>query len=612
MEGYAEIKTLLQEGLAARKDKEKNWQRWTNVYRYASTVDPAHLHPDLETRIYMIRTYMQILLPSLYFKDPYVAVRPLLFDDEEAMKAASGMEAVINYYLSTPHIMRVKANARAAILDGLVRNAGYIETKWKYAEEEIPIKGEGDRLTYDTRVTDAPYMLRVSPWDEVHDPYSLEGLEGARWCGRRKWLPIKAVKANKAYNAAVRNKIDTPDRYSPRKAMFNMLASMGLKGLKDRTQRGMDTALDEEVDGLIQVWEVYDLKYDRFMAFTPGVDGFLLDHENPYSHLTKFPITELMFNYDPDSDQPASIVEFIIPQQRELNHINTRQHDSLRRFSRMLEVVEGTLVDEKQGMVDLERGGDGTILRVNAKDQIGEIALNTKNMDGWGALKMGEFSDAAYTIGIPPTQTSAGHPKFKSATEVAEISAAFDVRLDDLREQVADWYEAVVTNLGENIQAFQDDSKSVLIAGEPENVTPESLSTMRFKYEVQLSEGLPENEQKRLERFSAMYQMTKDEPLLDRRKILEEMLRAMGEHNPTYFMAVQEEEAPGNIPPFGMEGPMGGAGGAPGPEAGAMAMQGDPAQQMAMMGGQPAGMTQGMGGGEMEQIAALLGGAGGM
>lgn len=601
MEGYTEIRALLQEGLSVRREREVYWKRWRNAYRFASVSPPTDIHSDDHVRIHMIRTYIRILLPSLYFKDPHVMVRSLLFNDDDAKSSSERMEAMINYYLSTPHILHMKPNARACILDAMVLNEGYIENKWRYESEERPKQGAGGRLTYDVAVADAPYVRRISPYDEAYDPYSMEGLPGARWNAVRKWLPLAAVRDNKAYDSKVRNAVEQPDRVNNKKLVYNLIAAIGLKTLKNRVGADLEASLDEMYEGLVQVWGLTDLKYNRYVEFMPNVEGFLLDQDNPYSHLAKFNVQQLTFPYDNDSDQPASIIEDVIPQARELNHINQRQHEAIRRFSRMFEVVQSSLIDQKQGMADLEKGGDGTIIPVNTPNHINEIALNTKNMDGWGALKAGEFSDAAYIMGIPPTQTSSGHPKFKSATEVAEISRAYDIRLDDMREQVADWYEAVVTDLGENIQAFQEDSQMLAVAGEPVSVTPDSISNLRFKYEVQLSEGMPENQQKRLERLSALYQMVKDEPLLDRRRLLEDLIRAMGEPNPKYYIAIPEEEAPGNIPLQGAMPPAS-------PEAGAQAMAGGADPNM-MMGGMPAGMTQGMGGGGgMEQLMALLGG----
>ena len=604
MEGYVDVRAMLQEGLAVRREREASWMRWRNVYRYADTDAPSAYGGEQEVRIHMVRTYIRILLPSLYFKDPHVVVRPLMFNDEDAMLSSARMEAMINYYLSTPHILRMKPNARAAILDALVMNEGYIENKWRYESEEQPKQGSGERISFDVAVVDAPYVQRISPYDIAYDPYSLEGLHGARWVARRKWLPVSAVRDNKAYKSSVRNQVQAPDRVSHKRVLYNLISALGLKSLKNRSQENLEASLDEMYEGLVQVWGFTDLKYGSYVEFMPNIEGFLMEGDNPYGHLTKFNIKQLTFPYDNDSEQPAALVEDIIPQARELNHINTRQHNALKRFSRMLEVVPGALVDQEKGMAAIERGGDGTVIAVNQAGQISEIALNTKNMDGWGGLKASEFSDAAYIIGIPPTQTSAGHPKFKSATEVAEISRAYDIRLDDMREQVADWYESVVTDLGENIQAFQEESQILAVAGEPVEVTPSSISSMRFRYEVQLSEGMPENRKKRLERFSALYQMIQNEPLLDRRKILEELIRSMGEPNPKYYMAIPEEEAPGNIPTMDNQMPAV-------PEAGAQAMAGGGAEQM-MMGGVPAGMTQGMGGGGgMEQLMALLGGGGG-
>jgi len=158
---------------------------------------------------------------------------------------------------------------------------------------------------------------------------------------------------------------------------------------------------------------------------------------------------------------------------------------------------------------------------------------------------------------------------------------------------------------------FLDDNKKFMIAGEVRNVGPEQLMGPRFKYQASLSEGMPETQKKRLERCSELYKMTQMEPLLDRSKVLTDLLKAMGIHRPKYYLAGgppgSEAEIPGNIPVNG------GASGMPPTAIGENPMAFVPPGMEGMsMGG---GMQPPMGGGGLDPaiLEQLLGGGmGGM
>lgn len=604
MEGWAEWRMLLNEGLICRRRKELNWKRWRLMYERAGVDTFRGQTDDSLMKVYLVRTLTQILLPSLYFKDPYVVVTPQVYDNDMAEDSATSMEAWLNYFVSSPGIMQTEKNVRKAVLDALVVNEGYVETKWRYSTEEVPIAGAGGRLTFDYVTEDNPYINWVSIYDICEDPYSLGGLDSARWVARRKWFPIEAIRENRVFNKSVRLKFDVPERVSAIRRSLKNVQEYGLRALKNRGLGGgnMETALDEEYEGFAQLWYIYDLKYQRHVVMNPDVEGFLIDTDNPYEHLNKFPIKKLSFEYDNDVEQPQSMVETIISQQREANHIVNRQHQALRKFVRIVEVPEGELISEVDEDA-LLNGEDGSIIYVKVGGKIREIPWEDRDtaviLD---KLRGGCFSDAQFHYGIPATQTSLGHSKFKSATEVTAIASAYDIRLDDMREQVSQWYEAVITDLGDNIQVFLDDSRKFMIAGQVRTVGPAQLMGPKFKYSVDLSEGMPENQQKRLERFAQLYQMVKDEPLLDRGKILMDLMRAMTIHRPKYYMAGpqgiegQELGIPGNVPPYSV-------GGAMPPEAGAMAMA-PPGQEAMMMGGQ--GAEMGSAGGA--ELMAMLGG----
>ena len=570
MEGWQDWAANIREAKTYREgDTEKWWDRWRTVYQIGRAGIP---HPEENIRVYLIRSIIQILLPSLYFRNPYVVTRPIVFNSPDAVTSAAGMEAWINYYISG--VMNPKKEVRRSIIDALVYNKGYIANKWVYDLDEQPMGADIQRLEYGV-VTDAPAMGRKSPWAVLYDPYSLGVLEDSRWCSIEKFYTYDALKENKKYNRQVVNRISGPDKDVPLREIARAIYDKSLKKLRDR-ERGSSMFAEDPVSGLIRTWEIYDRKYDRYMLYCPQGEGFLEDGENPYSHLETFPLRELIFEYDTDRETPSAIIEQMIPQQKEMNDLVQRQHDSNKRFARIMEVEAGNLADPVSGKRIIEEAKDGTMLEVLKRGAVGEIEWNNTQQPEWWRLKEACRSDALFSVGIPPTQTSTGHSKFKSATEVAQIAKSYDIRLDDMREQVVDWFEKCVTDLGKNIQQFQEDEKSFQILGETLKVGPEALGG-EFEYQALLSEDAPENKEKRLERLMLLYQLARTEPLLNRVPILQDLVRGLGTPNPArYFVDIPQ--LPGNIP-AGQEG------GAPTePGAGAMAMA-PPGAEQALMGG---------------------------
>ena len=591
MESWKEWCTNLRESLAFRRQqKEAAWIRWLSTYQFGSP-GVGEFGAPKGYYIPITRALLSIILPSLYFKNPYTIVKPQVLDQPEATQAAQAMEAFINYFIQG--VLPLKRHARKCIIDTYIYNEAYLEQKWQFKTENMATKGQGDIYYGKSSATDSPTVERVSPWDVCYDPYALDDLFNARWYARRTWVPHDFVRYNESFNKNVRAKFAKPDKTNPERNIITQHIESILSGLTGR--RGVSTSedpLEVHIDGMYQLWTLYDRKYNRVMVFNPTVEGFLVDDDNPYAHLPNFPVTKLSFELDTDGIVKPSLVDLVLPQQLEINHICQRQHDNLRRFARIITVEEDTLVDGKEGLRKLEEAQDGTHLdvRKGMGGGIKEIEWSRATQPEWWALRNGVLRDAEFLLGIPPTQTGVGHDKFKSATETSLIQRAFDIRIDDLREQVADWMEQSMAVLGGNLSSLLDMQKKFNIAGEERTLTKEALGDGDFRYQVLLSEAAPENETKRLQKAETIYQMALVDPLMDRRKAILLKLRALGEYSPEEHLAVTEA-VPGNIPP----GQQGAAG------------QGVPSE-MTPMEGQP-GMTGGIG--EILSLLAAQQGGGG-
>lgn len=560
MESWKDLNVMLREALLYRQKHEKLWTRWWNVYRYGSVDGPSR-EEDV-VRVYIARQIVQILIPSLYFKNPYVITSPIVTDDPMAEEAAMCMEAWINYYVTT--IPKVKEAYRAAALDAIVTQKGYVENVWQRVLDEVPVKNAGERLTYFRQLMDGPSLSRVSRYDLLIDPYAPGGLDTARWMARAYWVPIEAVRDNKIFVEKVRNKFDNPERSSStQETLAHIVDLEQLRQIKNKafsSAQAIEMTGNYEPVGMVQIWRVIDRKYNRMVQMSLSVDGFLEDRDNPYSHLPAFPMSELEFAFDNDMDHPNSLLEYLIDQQRETNFIATRQHDAMKRFSRVILMDENRFADPGEAERKLREAKDGTILKTTQGqgDAVSEVNWNDYKPEWW-ALRDSCRVAALDTAGIPPTSLGTGHAKFKTASEVAQISASYDIRLDDLKEQVASWVEHSMSLLGRNVNVFLTDSKKFSISGVPKTVGPSEISGAEFTYTVQLSEGSPENEAKRLERMMMLYKLAQTDPLMAREQLIIPLVRAMGERNPKKYLANQDPKAIGGIP---SNMPVDGAGGA--------------------------------------------------
>jgi hypothetical protein len=194
--------TDLRESLSLRKVKEEKWIRWLATYQHSDPLIDTNTGEVLGNpttySVPMARSLLSIILPSLYFRNPFVLVQPLVLDSMESSRSAQAMEAYINYFLG---VLPVKKHIRKCILDAMIYNEAYLAVRWKQPLEDTPTKGNGNNYFHTDIPSDSPYLERQSPWDESHDPYSLDNLANARWYGERSWVPIDYVRNNSAFNA---------------------------------------------------------------------------------------------------------------------------------------------------------------------------------------------------------------------------------------------------------------------------------------------------------------------------------------------------------------------------------------------------------------------------
>lgn len=549
MEGWKDLSLMLREAALYRQDHERKWRKWWDIYRFGDS-NPRSDTKE-EVRIYIARQVIQTLIPSLYFRNPYVITKPIVTDDPRAEEAAMCMEAWINYYIAT--IPNLKNEYRAAVLDALVTQKGYIENVWERVVDEIPVKNAGERLTYSRLLTDAPAVHRVSRYDLLIDPYAMTCLNEARWIARGFWVPTDAIVDNKAFNERVRKQFTTPDRPNEiASTLSNIVDLEQLRRVKNRAASIMDMPTIAGLPsqkGLVQLWRITDRKYNRQVIMSTSVEGFLQDIDNPYQHLPAFPVTEIEFKFDNDVDHADSMVQYLLDQQREITFIATRQHEAMKRFARMLYMYDNRFADPEGAERSLKSGQDGTVLHATEGQTppINEVVWNESHPEWW-ALRESSRSTALDSVGIPPTSLGMGHEKFKTASEVNRISSQFDIRLDDLKEQVASWNLEAMSILGRNISVFLTDSKKFTIAGQPKTVGPSDIAGEEFTYELQVSEALPERPEKRLERLMMLYKMAQGDELLSRERILIPVIRAIGERNPRQYLANADANATGPIP----------------------------------------------------------------
>jgi len=441
-----EWKDRIKAGLDYRKKYSsfQQWEEYRKMYRgqWDSKILPVN-------RVF---SYGRTMVPRVYFRAPRVcitATRP------DLVWHAKVVEAIDNQLIRETGL---KHTLKEACLDAYLTGIGPIklgyDSEFGYLPEQaISEDGqtvtqvgrkEGERIEYNPFIKPGfPWALRVMPEDVVV-PWGSANSTNLPWIAHYVLRPFEDVKQDQKYrNTEELKGTRTPDRGGEGRVEF-----------RPREQRDKDVVYAE-------LWEVRDFKTKQILVFC---EDQLLLAEADILQVEGLPWEFVEFNPDPEYFWPISDVSILEPQQKELNEVRTQS--SRHRAISLLKFLYKKGSIEPEELEKFFSGEVGPGVAVGGEESVmsaitalqphiptelwreAEIILrDMREALGFGANQLGEFRG-----GTPPT-----------ATESGIVEQAFDVRVDERKDIVADVLVNIIRKWNQFIFRFWTEDKVVQI-----------------------------------------------------------------------------------------------------------------------------------------------------
>jgi len=506
MSGYIRSKpdvswwlTQVRKGIDYRKKyaKEEQWDMWRSYYRgnWRPGIMPSNIY------FKMLRT----VVPRVYFRNPSVSItsaRPGLVN----MAFAQLLERVDNKMMRQ---MKMKQTLKMAVQKSFMFGTGVV--KLGFGAEFTPnlppgfsvtepVGNNGQVFEYNDLIRDnMPWVANTHTGNFIV-PAGAEDMHSSRWVGEWFRRPLDDVKADprlkhtKNLTASSRSRMDHP--------------GMVRKGVKPYTD-------------MIDLVEIRDKQRQRVMVLAPyATDRVLLDDDDELQLNGTIPYYDLIFNTDEEVFWGVPDSVNLDYQQREMNEIKTQIMKHRRLALVKMMVKQGTLSDEDAAKMVSEdvmpfvtvKGEPSTdvVLREGSIPSDLFVAENDLHRDiqetmGFGRNQFGEYAEGSAD---------------RTAHEAEIVKMASEIRVDERRDMVADMIVDIISDMNAVLFRHWTHEEVVDIVG-PMGVqlwvrfTPAMLQKGQYEVKVDPDSSLPETKALREQKAIQMYQLLKENPLID-------------------------------------------------------------------------------------------------
>jgi hypothetical protein len=427
------------------------WERNTAYYRHKF---------DASLPYNLIFGMARAIIPTLYFRNPYVTVTPM--SDPRLVWHAHMLEAIDNYLIGT---MGAKKVVKKMILDTYLKGSGFLKTGYDSEfgffplDEQAGVEDDlvdttltqtsrkGDRVEYNTSITPGmPWIARVAP-ENIIVPVGTTCLEDCEWIAHVVLRAVDDLKADVKYK-------NTGD----------------LKGTHIELLKGSgvnrDVFKDEEGRELIEIIEIRDFKTGEIKVLSLNSDKWLRAPEEDLLQIGGMPFCHLQWNDDTDFIWgSAADATLISAQQKEMNE----SRDLLqahRRISRARIMVDMGVVSEEEAK-KITDGEAGAVIRAKSMNpgsvhefnttMPGDVAAwlnlireDVRELLGFSRVQMGEFE----TTGR------------RTATEAQLVQQAHTIRMDEKRDAVADLIVQMIKKVNQTIFSFWSKDRVTQLVGQ--------------------------------------------------------------------------------------------------------------------------------------------------
>ena len=495
---------------------ESQWAVWRKYYR--GEWEPGVLPKNV------FFPMLRSIIPRVYFRNPKVSIRP-------AIPGFINMAfAQIVHRLMNKVIMqaRLKHDMKAIVHDTFLKGSGFL--KLGYGARHTPVPTE----SYET----APTGKGGESFE--YDPSVIPGMPwGKRACASTVILPDGTYRMEDARWIA--NHIRRPKDDLLRDPRFE-----NVDGIVGTAYRGDPDSGDPSVSHkveMVDLFEVRDRKFNRAFVYAPtggakspgaaqGGKQLLMSDEDPLQE-RGFPFKQVVFNEDDQVCWGLPHGQILEPQQLEANEIRTQTMHHRRASLVKLLIRRGSMTpderakllsDDAAATVEIDGNPDQAAKNFQIAfipgDLIQAESLNSQDVRetiGFSRNEFGEF------------QSRRGDT---SAEEAKNVHASSEIRIDDMRDAMADLLEDTVREWMEIIFDFWTEDQLIDVVGPGGvpiwvNVKPSELRSGRYIVHIDADSPAQMTSQDREALAIQRYSILKDNPLVDPTLLTQYMITEM-------------------------------------------------------------------------------------
>lgn len=460
--------------------RPEEWRKFRSYYRHAwtkGTVLPVN----------MIFSIIRSMLPQVYFRDPKIYVTSMIPGYELHARV---VESIDNLLLKE---MGMKKQMKRIALDAAIQGSacgwrGY-DSEYGYTSANNSLTGGGDStLTmYDSRGFKIEYNTYINPgmpWFQRAElestifPWGTLDPKNAEWVAMRVMRPLRDVQKDVKYRNT--NGLRASGRtnvtyYSEDEALYNKMY--------------------QQTDWA-ELWQIRDMKTQQIICINLDHDKFLRQ-ENDEMQVEGAPMHWFTFNDDPTYPWGIPDARVIEPQQLELNECR-----KLAMFHRRIAIAKFLY---KKGSIT-----KGELEKMLDEDVGAAVAVEFAEGDINGVVKQFETkvppdlynfaelvrNDIREITGFSRNQMGQMDSSRTTATEAKIVQGAHEIRLDERRDQMADYLEEVVRGTNQTVFKFWTTERVVQIVG-PTGLpgwikyTGDQLRPASYQYRVDPNNGTP-------------------------------------------------------------------------------------------------------------------------
>ena len=549
------------------KSKEKivdmpKWEEYKDAYRN------EYLDSEMPT-LNIIYSSLKTILPRTYFRTPTVTVTPRR---PEFALHARVVEAVDNWILRE---IKIKQQFKKSIIDAFLCGTGIMKTGYDSEYGFLPDLAigkdtgsfsqtshkTGDKIEYRPYIKPGmPWSLRCSP-TAIITPFGYGDPDSLPWVANIIFRPLEDVKNDVKYS---NNRTLLKGTFVP---------TMKLKKIAPEKAQAEAVSVNQSQSAtpFVELYEVRDFSTGRIYVFAE--DMVLLDEEDAVQ-IESLPFDFIIFNEDPDFLWGIPDAKYITPHQIELNEIKIMTN-KLRKFNIIKFLYKKGVLDQDTLDLLLSDSVRDIGAGIPVSDETLQSAIFplqphnlTKDLE---QDKQMILSDHRETMGFSRNTQGEYIPlTSKTATEAQIVQQGSEIRVDERRDVIADTLVSVVSKINQLIFKFWTTERVAEITG-PEgqrqwiSYTGEQLQGEYF-LSIDPDTGVPITKRLRQEQAIQLFQMYRNDPLIDQVALRKLVLSQFEWIYPSAALLTQEPQGGmdlGNVP--GLTGMPGGQGPGPGP-----------------------------------------------